>query len=417
MVTYMNDKKIQTLDDVRTFLEGTTEIEFSIEGKDECYRWIRKTLVRFRYLSLGKAERGRVLRYLERVSGYSRQTVTRLVAQYRKTGKVRRRQRTVTGFQRYYTTQDALLLAELDELHGTPCGAAAKKLCERMYRVHGDARFEQISHISVSHLYNLRHSTGYQRQRRDFDKTRPTRSQIGERRKPNPKGQPGYLRVDTVHQGDLDGIKGVYHINAVDEVTQFQCVFSVERISERFMIPVLEEIVATLPFPIQGFHADNGSEYINRTVAKLLNKLAIEFTKSRPRHSNDNALAESKNGTVIRKHLGYDHIPGRWAPWLNDFHRQHFNPYINFHRPCLFPVPYIDSKGRVKKRDPYEGLKTRYDKLKSLPETDTLLKPGITFEQLDAIALAISDNEAAKQMNEAKRKLFKAIFEQNKKVG
>ncbi|MCU7899772.1 MAG: DDE-type integrase/transposase/recombinase, partial [Candidatus Thiodiazotropha sp. (ex Lucinoma aequizonata)] len=212
----------------------------------------------------------------------------------------------------------------------------------------------------------------------------------------------------------LDGIKGVYQINAVDEVTQFQCVFSVERISERFMIPTLKEIMVTLPFPILGFHADNGSEYINRTVAKLLNKLTIEFTKSRPRQSNDNALAESKNGSMIRKHLGYDHIPGGWAPQLNDFHRRHFNPYINFHRPCLFPVPHIDRKGRVKKRYPYEEINTPYDKLKSLHKADTLLKPGITFEQLDAIALAISDNEAAKQMNEAKRKLFKTIFEQNK---
>ncbi|MCP4992747.1 MAG: transposase family protein, partial [Gammaproteobacteria bacterium] len=383
----------------------------------ERYRWIRQTLVRFHYLSLSRCECGVVLRYLERVSGYSRQTLTRLVAQYRKTGKIQRRQRTVTGFQRYYTTQDAQLLAELDELHSTPCGAGAKKLCERMYRVHGDAHFERLSHISVSHLYNLRHSTGYQRQRRHFDKTRPTRSQIGVRRKPNPKGQPGYLRLDTVHQGDLDGIKGVYHINAVDEVTQFQCVFSVEHISERFMIPALKEIMVTLPFPILGFHADNGSEYINQTVAKLLNKLTIEFTKSRPRQSNDNALAESKNGSVIRKHLGYDHIPGRWAPQLNDFHRRHFNPYINFHRPCLFAVPHIDRKGRVKKRYPYEEMNTPYDKLKSLPKADTLLKPGITFEQLDAIALAISDNEAAKQMNEAKRKLFKTIFEQHKKVG
>ncbi len=233
MVTYMNDKKIKTLDDIRAFLEGTMDIEFSIEDKDERYRWIEQTWVRFRYLSLGKAGRGLVLGYLGRVSGYSRQTVTRLVAKYRKTGKIQRHQRTVAGFQRYYTTRDALMLAELDELHGTPCGAAAKKLSERMYLVYGDARFKRLHHISVSHLYNLRHCTGYQRQRRHFDKTRPTRSQIGERRKPNPNGQPGYLRVDTVHQGDLDGIKGVYHINAVDEVTQFQCVFSVEHIRKK----------------------------------------------------------------------------------------------------------------------------------------------------------------------------------------
>ncbi len=416
MVTYMNDKKIQTLNDVRAFLEGTTEVEFSIADKTERYRWIRATLVRLRYLTLGRAERGLVLRYLERVSGYSRQTITRLVAQYRKTGKIQRHQRTVAGFPRYYTSRDAVLLAQLDELHGTPCGAAAKKLCERMYRVHGDERFEALSQISVSHLYNLRHCTGYQRQRRHFDKTRPTRSQIGERRKPNPQGQPGYLRVDTVHQGDLDGIKGVYHINAVDELTQFQCVLSVERISERFLIPVLEQIMKTFPFIIKGVHADNGSEYINRKVALLLEKLRVELTKSRPRHSNDNALAESKNGTVIRKHLGYEHIPGHWAPQLNDFHRDYFNPYLNFHRPCLFPVPHIDSKGRVKKRYPYKQMNTPYDKFKSLPKADTFLKPGIRFEQLDAMALAISDNEAAKQMNEAKRKLFNTIFEQNRKA-
>jgi len=416
MVTYMNDDKIQSLEEVRAFVAGTTEMAFSIQGKDERYRWIEQTLRRFRYRCLGRADRGVLLRYLERVSGYSRQTVTRLVAQYRQAGRIERRQRTVAGFSRYYTSADARLLAELDSLHSQPCGAAAKKLCERMYRVHGDERYEALSHISVSHLYNLRKATGYQRQRRHFDKTRATRSQIGERRKPDPQGQPGYLRLDTVHQGDLDGIKGVYHINAVDELTQFQCVFSVERISERFLIPVLHAILETFPFIIRGFHADNGSEYINHRVADLLNKLNIEFTKSRPRHSNDNALAESKNASVIRKHFGYDHIPGYWAESLNAFHRQHFNPYLNFHRPCLFPIPEIDTQGKLKKRYPYEAMATPYEKLKSLPDAGSSLKPGVSFAQLDAIALTISDNEAAKQMNEAKRKLFNTIFEQDKKA-
>ena len=133
-----------------------------------------------------------------------------------------------------------------------------------MLLVYGDNRYERLAKISVAHLYNLRHSDGYQRQRRQFDKTRSKRSQIGERRKPSPEGRPGYLRIDTVHQGDLDGVKGVYHINAVDEVTQFECVFSVERITERFMIPVLEMILETFPFQVHAFHADNGSEYIVR---------------------------------------------------------------------------------------------------------------------------------------------------------
>lgn len=413
----MNDKKIQSLGDIRAFLAGTPEMAFLIPDKGERYRWIERTLRRFNYRRLGRADRGVVLRYLEWISGYSRQTVTRLVAQYSGRGKLQRRQRTLVGFARAYSDADIRLLAEVDEPHGTPCGATAKKLCERMYQVHGDHRYEALSRISISHLYNLRKANSYRRRRRHFEKTRPSRSQIALRRKPDPQGQPGYLRLDTVHQGDLDGIKGVYHINAVDEVTPFQCVLSVERISERFLIPILDRILDTFPFVIKGFHADNGSEYINHRGAELLNKLNIEFTKSRPRQSNDNALAESKNASVIRKHLGYDHIPGHWATQLNDFHREHFNPYLNFHRPCLFPVSHINPKGKVKKCYPYDEMHTPYDKLKSLPDAHGSLKPGITFEQLDAIALTISDNEAAKQMNEAKRQLFKTIFEQDRMAG
>jgi len=416
MVMIMNDKKLRTVDDVRRFLEGAAEVKFAIDDKAARYCWIQSTLVRLRYLLLGKKDRGVVLRYLQRVSGYSHIQIKRLVGQYVKHGRIERRQRTVVGFKSRYTPADIVLLAQTDALHGQLSGAATKKLCERMYAVFGDKRYERLAGISISHLYNLRQSTGYRRQRRQVDKTRSTHVQIGQRRRPDPQGQPGFLRVDSVHQGDLDGIKGVYHINAVDEVTQFQCVFSVERVSERFLLPVLDELLETFPFVLQGFHADNGSEYINHQVAALLNKLHIDLTKSRPRHSNDNALAESKNGTVIRKHFGYDHIPGRWAGTLNRFHREHFNPYLNFHRPCYFPVETIDKKGKVVKRYPYEAMTTPYEKLKSLPEASRYLRPDITFDALDEIASAMSDNEAVKRMNAAKRKLFKAIFAAGKQV-
>jgi hypothetical protein len=73
-----------------------------------------------------------------------------------------------------------------------------------------------------------------------------------------------------VHQGNLDKQKGVYHINAVDEETQFEVVASVEKISEKFLILMLEQMLETFPFKIMRFHSDNGSEYINQNVAKLL---------------------------------------------------------------------------------------------------------------------------------------------------
>ena len=218
-----------------------------------------------------------------------------------------------------------------------------------------------------------------------------------------------------MHQGDQDGLKGLYHINAVDCVTQYEALATCERISEAFLIPVLEALLTSFPFPILGFHVDNGSEYINHHVAELLNKLLIEeFTKSRSRHSNDNALVESKNAAIVRKHLGYSHIPQRFASLVNAFCRDQLNPYINFHRPCLFAETITDPKGRQRKRYPYKLMMTPYEKLKSLPNAEQLLKNGITFEQLDAQALAMSDNDAAQRLNTARATLFKTIFNRSK---
>jgi transposase InsO family protein len=255
-----------------------------------------------------------VIRYLMKISGYSRQHLTRLIAQHRKTGRLQRRQRTVCGFKQKYTATDIRLLAAMDERRGTPCGAAVKKLCERACEVFGQTEYATLSAISVSHLYNLRKSIPYTRQRRHFQKTRSRPSSLGERRKPEPDGKPGFIRIDTVHQGDLDKRKGVYHINAVDEVTQFETLCTVEKISEHYLIAALQQLLETFPFTVLGFHRDNGSEYINKRVVDLLEKLRIEFIKSRSRQSNDNALVESKNGAVVRKHFGNVPIPRRSGP-------------------------------------------------------------------------------------------------------
>ena len=205
----------------------------------------------------------------------------------------------------------------------------------------------------------------------------------------------------------------MYHINAVDEVTQFEVVSSVEKISENWLIPVLENILETFPFVIINCHVDNGSEYINHTVVRLLNNLNIQLTKTRPRHSNDNALAESKNGSIIRKHLGYMHIPQQWAPKVNKFNRDYLTPYINFHRPCYFPEIKIDAKGKEKKIYPYKTMMTPYDKLKSLPNAAQYLKPGMTFENLNKEVLRHTDLESAILMKKARKKLFDEIFSGN----
>ena len=327
MVIDMNDAQLHTLDRLRAFLEGTLAVDFSVAA-NERYDFITRTLRRFGYARLRRADKSVVLRFLARVSGYSRQQLTRLVGRGRNPGPLVKQYRAERkGFTRTYTDADVRLLAHTDTLHGTLSGPATKKLMERALEVFGERGYERLGSISVAHLYNLRKRSGYQRHRRVWTKTRPVTLAIGERRAPAPNNQPGYLRVDSVHQGDQDGVKGLYHINAVDCVTQYEAVATCERISEAFLIPVLEALLASFPFVIRGFHVDNGSEYINRHVAELLNKLLIEeFTKSRSRHSNDNAQVESKNGSIVRKHFGYSHIPQRFATLVNGFCRDSPQP-------------------------------------------------------------------------------------------
>jgi len=407
----MQTHRLHTLEQIRSFLEGNELVEFDRPERKAAYEFVGQTLGRFAYARLGRAEKGLIRRYLCKLSGLSRAQVTRLIAQFRKTGRIGdRRDAPAKPFPRRYTSADILLLAEVDVLHGTLSGPATRKLCERAHTVFRDTRFERLAGISNGHLYNLRQSQTYRRRRGTVDKTRPVRINIGERRKPFPQGRPGFLRVDSVHQGDLDRIKGLYHINLIDEVTQFQFIGSVERISEHYLLPVLEALISSFPFTIQAFHSDNGSEYINHRVARLLNKLHVqEFTKSRARRTNDNALVESKNGSVVRKHLGYAHIPGRFAGRVNHFTQQVLSPYLNFHRPCFYPEQTVDAKGRLRKRYRYEGMMTPYDKLKSLPDASQYLKEGLSFEYLKDLAHAMSDNEAASQLNRARAELFRSI--------
>ena len=414
----MNINDLKTIAQLEQFLTGTQPIAFMVaSGQVDIYLDIQRTLVKFRYPSLDKRSKGVVMRFLIKITGYSRQQITRLIKQYSDTGKIERQQRPYQGFERIYTAEDIRLLASLDERHETLSGPATKKLCERAFTIFKQAPYQRLAGISVAHLYNLRKSKCYLRQRFTFEKTRPKVALIGERKKPRTNGEPGFIRIDTVHQGDQDKQKGVYHINAVDEVTQFEVICTVERISELYLLPAIEQLLDCFPFVIKGFHSDNGSEYINYKVAALLSKLLIEFTKSRSRQSNDNALVESKNGSVIRKLFGYAHIPQHWASLINEFNRNTLFPYINYHRPCYFPKIITDSKGKVKKIYPYEGMMTPYDKLKSIENAKNYLKPDITFEILDKIALSQNDDQAAEQLQKERSQLFKTINERDLKSG
>ena len=396
-----------TSERMEAFLSGSVGVEFAGESREEVYGWVAATLVQQEYFKQGKKERGQVRALLMKVTGLSRAQVTRLIERYRAEGALEARRSTRQKFPEKYTGRDVELLIEVDRAHGQLNGSATRKILQREWQVFGKREYANLAEISVSHLYNLRNSVRYRQQATEFQQTKAAVVGIGERRRPQPQGQPGYLRIDTVHQGDWEGIKGVYHLNAIDEVTQWEVLGCVGRINEEELLPVLEAMLHQFPFRVVELHADNGSEYVNYALHRMLQRYAVEFTRSRPNRSSDNALVEGKNGAIVRKHLGYGHIPSQHAAAIQQFYTAHFNFYLNYHRPCGFAQVEYDERGRKRRRYAAGDYVTPYERLRCLPQGQRYLKTELTWGRLDQIAYSVSDTEAARRMLRAKTELLR----------
>lgn len=405
----MKNVALKTVVDIKKFLEGNTSLDLEIVSREEKYTCIRNTLTHTAYRTLSKKEKGIVKTFLAKVTGYEEKQLKRLIRKWKKQGLRFKKRKAVGAVVRIYTAEDIALLIKTDILHKTPNGLTMKSILMREFGMFGHTEYSTIAGISVSHIYNIRkHNQQYLTSEAiRYSKTNPVNTNIGERRKPLPYGKPGYIRVDSVHQGDLDGEKGVYHINLVDEVLQWELVGCVPQITDEYMEPLLLKLLAAFPFVLINFHSDNGGEYVNHTVAEILERLRIKQTKSRSRKSTDNALVEGKNGSVIRKHMGRNFIEKKHSGVIDTFYTDHFNIYLNYHRVCLYATDYTDKRGKIRKK--YNQTFVPYERFKSLPNAEQYLKPGVTFAKLDAIAYALSDNEFAHMMQTAKSKLEKII--------
>jgi len=403
----MQNAEVLTGERIKEFLKGSEAFEFQGQNRAEIYSWVERVLVSQEYASQGKKQRGILRAYIVKVTGLSMPQATRLIRKYRAEGVVEAVQYRRRRFPLKYTSQDVARLVEVDRAHGWLNGAATVRIIQREHEEFGKSEYARLGEISVAHLYNLRGSARYRKLAAKWEATRPTVISIGERRKPNPQGRPGYLRIDTVHQGDWNRAKGVYHINAVDEVTQWQVVGCVGRISEQYLLPVLEAILHQFPFVIVEIHSDNGSEYINHEVDALLKDLLIQLTKSRASRSQDNALVEGKNGAIIRKHIGYGYIAAEHAEAVHKFHTAHLNPYLNFHRPCGFATVSLDARGKRQRQYKRADYVTPYEKWKSLPEAAKYLKANMSFARMDEVAQKRSDTDWARRMTTARGVLLR----------
>lgn len=404
----MDDSRITSIAQIQAFLHASQQVPVCLlsESIDKKYTFIDETLKKFAYQTLRKKDKKIVLWYLRKVTGYKKERLYQLVSIAEK-GTLRKSLYHRVHPAKIYTSSDIKRLEKTDELHLRLSENATKEILRREYEVFGKKEYQTIARVSHAHITNLRHSPIYKSSWINHTKARQIG--IGITKPPENYGRPGSIRIDSVSQKD------VYHINSVDEITQWEVVFSVAQLSESCMLPAIEEIFAQYPFVIFNFHSDRGRETINYLVAELLARLLIKQTKSRSYHSNDNALVETKNGSVIRKNMGWEHINQGLVDDINDYYQNFFNPYLNFHRPCAYPTIAVDAKG--KKRKVYDVYQPPYEALKQIVGVDKFLKPGQTFEKLDTIAYAYSDNEFAAIMREEERKLFQKIRDQDRQDG
>lgn len=399
----MDDSRISNITQLRRFLKGSEGFNLSLRNVaiEKKYAFIGETVKRLNYRQLGRRDKRVVISYLKKITGYKKAQLARLVKRACLGELVRKSYKRVRS-HRIYTARDIKLLEKTDEAHLRLSERATQEVLRREYEVYGHKKYQTIAKVSHAHITNLRHSPIYRNSWVNHTKARQV--PIGVTMKPENYGKPGSIRVDSVSQKD------VYHINSVDEITQWEIIVCVPQISEYFMIPALKDMFSQYPFILFNFHSDRGGETINYKVASILQRLLIKQTKSRSYRVNDNALVETKNAAVVRKNMGWEHINQSLVDEFNEYYLNWFNPYLNFHRPCGYPTIKTDKKGKKKKV--YTHYTTPYEALKAISGAKKYLKKGITFDKLDKIAYQYSDNEFAEMMRKEERKLFN----QNRKL-
>lgn len=276
MQIIMDDSRLTNVTQLREFLKASQRLVVSLEASpiEEKYAFVEKTLKQFGYQDLKKKDKRVVITYLRKITDYKHTQLFRLIKRAEQ-GQLVKTAYHRTHPSRIYTGRDIKLLEKTDELHLRLSEMATKEILRREVEVFHHREYQTIARVSHAHITNLRHYPIYRNSWINHTKARIV--PIGMTMPPENFGRPGSIRIDSVSQKD------VYHINSVDEVTQWEIVICVAQISESCMLPALEDLFSQYPFFIFNFHSDRGGETINYQVADFLERLRIKQTKSRAR--------------------------------------------------------------------------------------------------------------------------------------
>lgn len=351
-------EQIRSLEQVRDVVSGLVALKLPPRQDDELrYRWIDTALQGMQYRELARSERGLVLNYLQRLTGYSRAQVNRLVARWM-SGQALAKQhgRPEHAFERRYQAADIALLAEADGALGRLPGAATVSVLRRQRDQFGDGRLASLASISVSQLYLLRRSPEYLAAAVPSDDLVPPHHlPVGVRRTPQPDLAPGHLRVESVDEGD---VPGSWQVCVVDVATRWRVRVDWPSSADDVCMrkPALARLMRQLPFrPLACAAAEGGDQRCRQVAA------GIESVRAAAAVTQD---------------------PLELDPW---------SLFVNLHRPCALPVTPAPDPAAARAHQvltPLEALLAR-------PAAESCLRPGVTLASLQVQARAIDPLRAA----------------------
>lgn len=199
---------------------------------------------------------------------------------------------------------------------------------------------------------------------------------------------PGFLEADLVaHCGGNTNGAFLNTLTLTDITTGWTECLPLLRKSAGDVIIGLKLAQDLLPFPLLGINTDNGSEFINHELMGFCEENKITFTRSRAYRKNDQAHVEEKNGSIVRRVIGYDRFEGR-AAWeaLSELYRV-LRVYVNFFQPSLKLLSKERSGAKVSKK--YDTAKTPHQRVMMVKTIDPKIKDALNeqYKQLDPVAL------------------------------
>lgn len=362
--------------------------------------------LKHRYKKATKKEKAKILDEFTILSGYNRKYASRLL-----TGRTQKElgNTVPASCRRIYNeaVKEALIVVweASDRICSKRLKAILPDFVEAMER-HGHIKLDpELRHrlllVSASTidrlLADIRQKAGsrrkYHRKPKKVSKQVPVRTFADEI-----ESAPGYLEIDFVVHGGGSMAGSLIHTLVATDLSSgwIECIPLLAR-EQSLVVEALEILRRQLPFPMLRIDSDNDSAFINDTLLSYCRKQNIEFTRSRPFHSNDQAWIEQKNGAVVRRFVGYERYSGVVAGQVMANLYQNIRLYVNYYQPS-FKLRKKERDGSKVKRTYYKPL-TPCMSLCNNPAVMSSTKEKLQLQrkQLDPVYLLhrIRDSQAA----------------------